>query len=73
MKHRFWHIRRAGVAVGPQPHRKSMGLAQRGGNTMNKLISTFCFTGVMITMLASVTAQSGGTFVIQKSVIAGGG
>ena len=40
---------------------------------MNKLISTFCFTGVMITMLASVTAQSGGTFVIQKSVIAGGG
>lgn len=27
----------------------------------------------MITMLASVTAQSGGVFVIQKSVIAGGG
>ena len=40
---------------------------------MNNKYTAFCLIGLILSMLMPVGAQSGGTFVIQKSVVAGGG
>ena len=40
---------------------------------MYKTCLSICLVSMILSMLMPVFAQSGGTFVIQKSVIAGGG
>ena len=45
----------------------------RDGDTMVKIIASFCLVIVMMELSSPITAQSGGTFSITKSVIAGGG